>query len=187
MSIALSKDMTSGSEAKHIIWFALPMLLGNFLQQLYNIVNTIVVGKYLGDDALAAVGATGSMLYFFYTLCLGLSIGSGIIIAQYFGAGQTEKMKSVIFNSAVVTGFFGILISVVSVFLAEPILIFLKTPEHLITTSVGYMRISCGGTIAVAAYNWINSVMRALGDSKTPLVFLGIASVLNVLLDLFLL
>lgn len=179
-----TKNMTTGSEAANILWFALPMLAGNLLQQTYNIVDTLIVGKFLGDDALAAVGATGSITYLFYTLCIGLSIGAGIMISQFFGAGFIDRMKASIFNSAVITAIFGLVISVLSVILARNALQLLNVPAKLIDTSAAYMRIACGGTLAVAAYNWINSVMRALGDSKTPLMFLGVASVLNVGLDL---
>ena len=182
--MTLSKDMTVGSEAANIISFTIPLLAGNLLQQTYNIVDTLIVGRFLGDDALAAVGATGSITYLFYSLCIGLSIGAGIIISQYFGAGFIDKVKSAIFNSALCTAVFGMAISIVSVLLARNVLTLLRVPDNLIGTSTLYMKIACGGTVAVAAYNWINSVMRALGDSKTPLIFLGIASILNVGLDL---
>lgn len=178
------RDMTTGSEMRHIISFALPLLGGNLLQQTYNIVDTAIVGYYLGDDALASVGATGSITYLFYTLCLGLSIGAGVIAAQFFGAGDTKKLHSAIYNSAVVTAIFGLVISVVSVLITEPVLKMLNVPGHLIENAAVYMKIACGGTVAVAAYNWINAVMKALGDSKTPLIFLGAASILNVGMDL---
>lgn len=180
-----TRNMTSGSETGHIVRFALPLLLGNLLQQTYNIADTIIVGQYLGDDALAAVGATGSITYLFYTLCIGLSIGAGVIISQLFGANDIKRMKSAVFNSALVTLIFGAVISIIGVIAAGPVLTLLNVPENLITDSSAYMRIACGGTVAVAAYNWINSVMRAIGDSKTPLIFLGVATVINVLLDLF--
>lgn len=176
--------MTTGSEMRHIVMFSLPLLAGNLLQQTYNIVDTMVVGRYLGDDALAAVGATGSITYLFYTLCIGLSVGAGIITAQYFGADDERAVKSSVFNSALVTAIFGIVISLISVPAARPILGLLNVPNRLIADSAAYMRIACGGTLAVAAYNWINAIMRALGDSKTPLIFLGAASILNALLDL---
>lgn len=176
--------MTTGSEAGQIIRFTLPLLAGNLLQQLYNIVDTMIVGRYLGDDALAAVGATGSVTFFFYTLCLGMATGAGIMIAQYFGSGDKKRVRSAIFNSAFITAIFGVGMSVISMILTEPALRLLNTPENLLPVSVGYMRIAVGGTLAVAAYNWINSVMRSLGDSKSPLIFLGLASVLNVGLDL---
>ncbi len=177
-------DMTVGSEFSHIIKFALPMLAGNIFQQLYNIADSVIVGKYLGADALASVGATGSITYFFYTLCIGLATGIGILISQSFGAGNHENVKKYIANSAYVLGIFGIVISVISAVLAPFLLKMLNTPPEIFEASVGYMRISCIGTAAVAAYNWINSVMRSLGDSKTPLIFLVVASILNVILDL---
>ena len=176
--------MTEGSETGHIISFALPLLGGNLLQQTYNIVDTIIVGHFLGDNALAAVGATGSITYLFYTLCIGLSIGAGVIISQLFGAGDMKKMRLAVINSAAVTAVFGIAVSIISALLAEPVLRALNVPEMLIGDAVLYMKIACGGTAAVAAYNWINAVMRALGDSKTPLIFLGAASLLNAALDL---
>ena len=176
--------MTEGSETGHIISFALPLLGGNLLQQTYNIVDTIIVGHFLGDNALAAVGATGSITYLFYTLCIGLSIGAGVIISQLFGAGDMKKMRLAVVNSAAVTAVFGIAVSIISALLAEPVLRALNVPDLLIGDAALYMRIACGGTAAVAAYNWINAVMRALGDSKTPLIFLGAASLLNAALDL---
>lgn len=176
--------MTEGSETGHIISFALPLLGGNLLQQTYNIVDTIIVGRFLGDNALAAVGATGSITYLFYTLCIGLSIGAGVIISQLFGAGNMKKMRLAVVNSAAVTAAFGIAVSIISALLAEPVLKALNVPDLLIGDAALYMRIACGGTAAVAAYNWINAVMRALGDSKTPLIFLGAASLLNAALDL---
>ena len=177
-------DMTTGSEARHIIRFSLPLLAGNLLQQVYNAADTAIVGKKLGDDALAAVGATGSVTYLFYTLCLGLATGAGIITAQFFGAGMMKKMRSAVWNSALVTAVFGLVISLISCLLTEPVLRMMNTDPELIGMSVSYMRIACAGTAAVAAYNWINAVMRALGDSRTPLMFLGISCVLNIVLDL---
>ncbi|MGN0674585.1 MAG: MATE family efflux transporter, partial [Oscillospiraceae bacterium] len=129
-------------------------------------------------------GATGSITYLFYTLCIGLSVGAGVIVSQLFGSGDNKKMRSAVVNSAIVTAVFGIAVSIISVLGAEPVLRFLNVPDHLISNAAVYMKIACGGTLAVAAYNWINAMMRAVGDSKTPLIFLGIASVLNAVLDL---
>lgn len=184
MMHAGSIDMTAGSETRHLIRFALPLLAGNLLQQVYNIADTVIVGKVLGDDALAAVGATGSITYFFYTLCLGLATGAGIMISQFFGAGDRRRMRSAVWNSALVTAAFGIFMSILSVWLTVPVLHLLDTPAVLMERSAGYMKIACAGTLAVAAYNWITAVMRALGDSRTPLLFLGVASLLNIGLDL---
>lgn len=180
-----TKNMTEGSEIGHILRFTLPLLAGNLFQQLYNIVDSVIVGRYLGYDALAAVGATGSVTYFFYTLCIGLSVGSGILISQSFGAGMEREVKKYISNSAYALIIAGLLISVISNLLAAPLLRLMNTPDSIFDNALGYMRIACSGTVAVAIYNWINAVMRSLGDSRTPLIFLVVASVLNVLLDLF--
>lgn len=114
-----SSDMTQGSVSGKIIRFTLPLLLGNLLQQTYNIADTLIVGKFLGDDALASVGATGSITYLFYTLCIGLSIGSGIIVSQYFGAKLFDKLRLTVFNSAALTLAFGVVISVFPASLPE--------------------------------------------------------------------
>lgn len=178
------KNMTEGSEFGQILKFSVPLLVGNIFQQLYNVVDSAIVGKYLGSDKLAAVGSTGSITYLFFALCIGLATGAGILIAQRFGAGDHDSVKRLISNSAYVLVIFGIVVSVVSTLLAEPLLRLLNTPEHLLPDAVAYMQISCSGTIAVAMYNWINAVMRSLGDAKTPLYFLIVASVLNAGLDL---
>ena len=179
-----SRIMTQGSETGCIVSFTLPLLAGNLLQQTYNVTDTMIVGKYLGDDSLAAVGATGSITYLFYTLCIGLSIGAGVLISQYFGSGRLERVRAAVVNSAVITLIFALVATLPAVTLAKPILSALGVPGELLSRSVTYMRIACAGTVCVAAYNWINSVMRALGDSKTPLIFLAVSTVLNVCLDL---
>lgn len=177
-------DMTKGSEWSLLLKFSLPMLFGNIFQQLYNIVDSVIVGRFVGSDALGAVGATSSITYLFFSLCLGLSIGIGILIAQYFGANNIEGVKKAIANSIYIMIVSGMLMSVLGVAFARPILELMQTPEAIIDDSVAYMQIVCGGTFAVAAYNAISSILRALGDSKTPLVFLIIASLINVVLDL---
>lgn len=181
---SFTKDMTHGGVFGHLVRFTLPLLLSNLLQQTYNIADTLIVGKFLGDDKLAAVGATGSVTYFFYTLCFGLSIGAGVMVSQYFGAGQTKKVIDAICNSAWVALSAGAVLSVLSVLLTRPLLVMLQTPENLLDDAAEYMRIACAGTAAVALYNWITSVLRALGDAKTPLIFLAVSTVLNIILDL---
>lgn len=176
--------MTEGSELSHILRFTLPLLMGNLFQQLYNIVDSVIVGRYLGYDALASVGATGSLTFLFYTLCIGLSVGSGILIAQCFGAAREDDVKRYIVNSAYAALIFGAVISVIAFLLSGPLLKLMNTPEEIYSAAHGYMQIACLGTIAVSLYNWINAVMRSLGDSRTPLIFLIVASVINVVLDL---
>ncbi|MGN0598360.1 MAG: MATE family efflux transporter [Oscillospiraceae bacterium] len=182
--MAYEKNMTEGSELSHILRFTLPLLMGNLFQQLYNIVDSVIVGRYLGYDALASVGATGSLTFLFYTLCIGLSVGSGILIAQCFGAAREDDVKRYIVNSAYAALIFGTVISVIAFLLSGPLLKLMNTPDEIYSAAHGYMQIACLGTIAVSLYNWINAVMRSLGDSRTPLVFLIVASVINVVLDL---
>ena len=179
-----TRNMTTGSELGHILRFTLPLLAGNLFQQLYNIVDSVIVGRYLGSSAFASVGETGSITFLFYNLCIGLATGAGILIAQSFGANRDRDVKRLIANSAYVLLVFGILISIVSVICAPMLLLMLGTLDSIFDAALGYMKIACSGTVAVAAYNWINAVMRALGDSKTPLIFLIVASVLNAGLDL---
>ena len=176
--------MTEGNEFGHILRFTLPLLAGNLFQQLYNVVDSVIVGRYLGATAFASVGETGSITFLFYNLCIGLATGAGILISQSFGANRERDVKRLIANSAYVLLVFGILISIVSVICAPLLLLMLGTLDSIFDAALGYMKIACSGTVAVAAYNWINAVMRALGDSKTPLIFLIVASILNVILDL---
>ncbi len=179
-----TQKMTEGNELKHIILFTLPLFAGNLFQQLYNIVDSVIVGKFLGSDKLAAVGTTGSMTYLFSTLCIGLSVGAGILISQRFGAGMHREVRKLIANSAYVIMAFGAVITIISVAFSETLMRLMNTPDDLLRDAADYMRAACSGTLCVAAYNWINSVMRSLGDSRTPLIFLVVASLLNVGLDL---
>ncbi|SET22351.1 MATE family efflux transporter [[Clostridium] polysaccharolyticum] len=177
-------DMTKGSTTRHILWFALPLLLGNLFQQFYNLVDSIVVGKHVGEKALAAVGACGSLNFLFFSLSSGLSIGVGVIVAQYFGAGEERQIKRSIINAIYVIVVTALLFSFVACIFAPQILRLLSTPEDVIGNSIVYMRITCTGLLAVALYNCVASVLRALGDSRTPLIFLIIASFINVGFDL---
>ncbi|MBE6063583.1 MAG: MATE family efflux transporter [Clostridium butyricum] len=179
-------DMTVGSSTKHIIKFALPLLFGNLFQQFYNLVDSIVVGNYVGANALAAVGACGSLNFLFFSLSGGISGGIGIIVAQYFGAGDTSKVKDTIANSIYVLGTVCVVVSIIGIVFAPQILEFLSTPQEIIQDSILYLRTTCAGMIAITAYNGVSSILRALGDSKTPLIFLIISCILNIGLDLIL-
>lgn len=186
MSEKYIHDMTKGNEISHIIKFTWPMLIGNIFQQFYNLIDSIVVGKYVGANALAAVGACGSLSFLFFSVCLGLSVGIGIIISQYFGAKEDEQVKRAIANSTYVIGVSGIIMSILGVVFARQILQLLNTPPEILNDSVAFLRISSGGMIAVAAYNAIAAILRALGDSTTPLIFLIASCAINVVLDLIL-
>lgn len=184
MSINYVQDMTSGNEVKLLIRFSLPMLIGNIFQQFYNLIDSIVVGKYIGSNALAAVGATASLNFLTFSVCLGLSIGIGIIISQYFGAKKEEDVKRAIANAVYVIAVSGIIMSILTSFFARPILLIMHTPPEILDDATTFLRIVSGGMIAVAAYNAVASILRALGDSKTPLIFLVLSCAVNVVLDL---
>lgn len=176
--------MTTGSPAKHILKFALPLLVGNLFQQFYNMVDSLVVGNYVGANALAAVGACGSMNFLFFSLCGGLAAGIGIIVAQYYGAKDEKSICNTIANSIYVLCASAIVVSVLGFIFCPALLRLLQTPDNIIGDATLYMRTTCAGIIAIALYNGVASILRALGDSKTPLYFLILASIINVVLDL---
>ncbi len=178
------QDMTEGKEMSLLVRFSMPMLIGNIFQQFYNMVDSIIVGNYEGANALAAVGVTGSLNFLFFSLCNGMSMGTGIMISQYFGAKDEVHLRKAISNTIYIIAVTGILMSMFGVLLAKPILQFLRTPDVILADAVLYMQIVCGGIIAVAAYNAVSAILRALGDAKSPLIFLIVASLINVVLDL---
>lgn len=184
MSSKYVQDMTEGKVVSHLIKFSLPMLIGNIFQQFYNLIDSIVVGKFVGSNALAAVGSTGSINFLFFSVVLGLSTGIGIIISQYFGAKDESQVKRAITNSIYVIGTAAVIMSILAILFANPILKLMNTPPLIFDDASKFLKIISGGMIAVAAYNAIASILRALGDSRTPLYFLIASCVLNVILDL---
>lgn len=182
--MAKTIDMTRGSASKSIILFALPMLIGNIFQQLYNVVDSTVVGKFVGAEALAAVGATSSCSMLLLTLVNGLAAGAGIIIAQCIGARDFRQMRNAVTALIYIDIVMGIVITVAGMFLAEPILRLMNTPEEIIGNSVTYMKINFAGTIGLLAYNSGAVILRSFGDSKTSLYILILSSLVNVVLDL---
>lgn len=177
-------DMTVGQPVKLLLAFMVPMLIGNLFQQLYNMVDSMIVGKFVGADALAAVGATGSLNFLFFSVCAGLSNGIGIIVSQRFGAGESDEVKKTIANATYIMTVAAVLMASLGVILARVILKFLNTPDNIIADAALYMRISCAGVIAISLYNCVSSILRGVGDSKTPLYFLVVASVVNIILDI---
>ena len=177
------QDMTVGSPLKLLASFSLPMLVGNLFQQLYTMVDSIIVGKVLGTEALAAVGVCGPLIYFLFAVFQGLALGVGIIISQYFGAGDQKNVKRGIASSVYLIGISVLFLTVVGIFFAEPILEFLNTPKEILNDAVAYFQITSTGIFAVAFYNGLSSILRSLGDSKTPLIFLIISAALNIGLD----
>ena len=178
------KDMTSGSPFKLIIQFSIPLLIGNIFQQFYSMVDTIIVGRYLGVDALAAVGSTGSMTFLILGILLGLTSGFSVLVSQKFGERDEEGLKKAIGNSYILSFLFSILVTVLSVFLIEPILNMVNTPNSIYDDAYSYAIVILYGSGLSCFYNIMSSLLRALGDSKTPLYFLIISSILNIVLDI---
>lgn len=178
------QDMTKGSPLKLILAFSFPMLVGNLFQQFYTMADSIIVGQFVGAKALAAIGACGSTIYLFFSLFLGLSSGIGIVISQYFGARKDSEVRRGIAGSVYLLAISSGIMTFLGIVLAKPVLNLLGTPEAIIGDAVIYFQITSAGMAAIAFYNGIASVLRALGDSKTPLIFLVAAAVLNIVLDL---
>lgn len=177
-------NMTEGSPIKLLIYFSIPMLIGNVFQQFYNIIDSIIVGQLVGADALAAIGVTGSVTFLFFALCNGIGSGGGIITSQYFGKGDTSLVKTCITNTGYIMLVFPTIVGIIAFFLSEPLLRLLDTPDKIMGDSVVYMRVMCVGLVFVSIYNFVSAMLRALGDSKTPLYFLIFSCILNTVLDI---
>ena len=180
----MTKDMTSGNPIKLILFFSIPLLIGNVFQQFYSMVDTIIVGRFLGVKSLAAVGSTGSMSFLIIGFVLGLCSGFSVLISQRFGANDEEGLKEAVASSIILSVIMAIIITLVSIFTAKPLLHLMNSPSDIINDSYSYIVIIYAGTSAAFFYNMVSSILRALGDSKTPLYFLIIASILNIILDL---
>lgn len=180
----MTKDMTSGNPIKLIVLFSIPLLIGNIFQQFYSMVDTMIVGRYLGVDALAAVGSTGSMFFLINGFVMGIASGFSILVAQRFGAKDNEGLKKAVSSSIILCVFSVIVLTSVSVLCARPLLNLMNTPENIIDDAATYINIIYSGIFATLGYNMISSILRALGDSRTPLYFLIISSFLNIVLDL---
>ncbi|MFQ9516039.1 MAG: MATE family efflux transporter [Eubacterium sp.] len=177
------KDMTTGTPYKLLLQFAVPLLVGNIFQQLYNMADSIIVGNFVSANALGAIGTTNSLQFFFFSLVGGLSVGIGIIVSQYFGAGENDKVKDAIGNAIWIIMICAAMMACVGFFLARPILILLDTSVVILEDAVNYLKVTSIGLLCMGLYNGVSSILRALGDSKTPLFFLIIASIINVILD----
>ncbi len=177
-------NMTEGSPVSLIIKFSIPMLIGNLFQQLYNLVDSVIVGQFVGSDALASIGATSSVTFLFFALCNGIGNGGGIITSQFFGKGSTDEVKSCIANTAYIMLVFPLTVGIVALFISRPILVLLDTPQEILKDALRYLRIMCIGIVFVSLYNFASAMLRALGDSRTPLYFLIFSCFLNAGLDL---
>lgn len=178
------KDLTEGKEGKLIFKFALPMLLGNVFQQLYNVVDSIIIGKVLGKEALAAVGANFPLIFALISFVVGIAIGSTIIISQYFGAKKMDLVKKAIDTLYIFMFFASIIITIVGIFFSDYIFRLISLPDDVITPAVEYFNIYALGFIFFFGFQGTSAILRGLGDSKTPLYFLIISTVVNIVLDI---
>ena len=177
-------DMTLGSPWKAILMFTFPMIIGNIAQQLYNTVDTIVVGKYIGDNALSAVGSAGPIVNLLLVLFIGISTGAGIMVSQYFGAKSREDLSYTIGNCIVVTAIACLILIAVAAPCIRPLLRMLNTPESILDSCAGYLMISVIGGAGVAYYNILSGIIRGMGDSVSALIYLLVATVVNIALDI---
>lgn len=180
----MTNDMTKGSPMKLIIQFMIPMCLGNIFQQFYNIADSIIAGQFLGVDALAAIGSTGSLIFLVTGWLNGLTSGFSVWVAQWFGARKTDRMRHFIAMSIYICVAFVVVMTVGLLAANEPILRLMNAPENLLDDISSYMAIIYAGLVVTCAYNALAAVLRALGDSKSPLYFLIVSAVINVALDI---
>lgn len=181
----MTKNMTEGKTLSLILQFSLPLLIGNLLQQTYNIIDAAIVGQILGEDALASVGASSSVQFLVLGFCIGVCCGFGVPIAKSFGAGNMKEMRNCIFHSLVLTGVFAVVLTLSCALLCPQILHILRTPQNIFSDAYRYLLIIFIGIPFTLLYNILSSILRAVGDSKTPFFLLAFSTVLNILLDLF--
>ncbi len=178
------KDLTTGNTFRLILSYSFPIWLGFLFQQFYTVVDTVIVGQFLGVDALAAVGATGSVNFLLVGFCMGLCGGFAIPVAQRFGAKDFSQMRRYIYNTIILCILFSIVMTILTVITCRPILVLMLTPENILTMAADYVVVLFWGIPFTILYNITSGIVRALGDSKTPLIFLVIAAILNIVLDI---
>lgn len=176
--------MTEGSIWKKIVFFAIPIMWGNLFQQLYNVVDSLIVGNFLGKDALAAVSSSGSIIFLLVGLFSGIFIGAGVVISRFYGAKDYENMSLAIHTSIAFALIAGVLLTALGIWFVPILLELMNTPESVLPNSILYFRIYFGGVMAVILYNTASGIFQAVGDSKHPLYYLIVSSITNVVLDL---
>lgn len=180
----MQTDMTMGKPFKMILDFTIPVFIGNIFQQFYSMVDAIIVGKFVGTKGLAAVGATGTITFLILGFLMGLTAGFTVLTSQKFGAGKMEEMRQTVGNAAVLSAIVSAIMTAVSMLGMRALLVFMHTPADIFDDAYTYIMIICGGIFAQVLYNILASILRALGNSRTPLYFLIISAVLNIILDL---
>lgn len=182
----MQNDMTKGSPLRLIVFFTIPVLLGNIFQNVYNLMDSIIVGRFLGVNALAAVGATGTLTFLVFGWITGMTGGFGILLAQSFGAGDEKRLRHYTVMSLYLCVAMAVLMTAGLLLVNRGILKLMNTPDTILDDTAGYIGIIYAGLPVTIAYNMLSSVSRSLGDSRTPLIFLIISSVLNIILDIVL-
>ena len=178
------RDLTVGNTLSGIVMFAIPLLLGNLAQQLYNTVDAIVVGQYVGDAALGAVGLANPVINLIFVLFMGISTGATIVVSQYFGAKDRENLSKAVGTTIMLTVISGVIMAIVGAILTRPLLVLLDTPESMLDMATDYLSIIMLGLVGSGLYNILSGVMRGMGDSVSPLIYLLVACILNIFLDL---
>lgn len=177
-------DMTVGNPMKIIFGFTLPIFIGNVFQQFYNMADAVIVGKFVGNKALAAVGSTGTIMFLIYGFVVGMTAGFTVLTAQKFGAGDMKGMRKTVAGAGILSFVVGALLTILFMAFMKPLLILMNTPSDIFADTYSYIMIVSGGILAQMLYNLLSSILRALGNSKLPLVFLIISALLNIVLDL---
>lgn len=177
-------DMTVGNPMKIILSFTLPIFIGNVFQQFYNMADAVIVGKFVGNKALAAVGSTGTIMFLIYGFVVGMTAGFTVLTAQKFGAGDMKGMRKTVAGAGILSFVVGALLTILFMVFMKPLLILMNTPSDIFADAYSYIMIVSGGILAQMLYNLLSSILRALGNSKLPLVFLIISALLNIVLDL---
>jgi len=180
----MKRDLTSGNITSALLSFAGPMIIGNLLQQIYNIADTLIVGRCLGEDALAAVGSTYTLTTFLYSIIIGLCMGSGALVSYCYGEKNMKRLRSSINISFVFIGAIAVAAEIITLFTTSGILKLLKTPPEIMAITEDYVKIILSGIVFIFLYNFYAYVLRSFGNSVTPLIFLGTASVINIVLDI---
>lgn len=179
-----AKDMTVGEPARLIFLYSIPLLLGNIIQQLYSMADTIIVGRYLGTEALAAVGTTGPMNFLVLGFVTGLTSGFAVVVAQRFGAKDTDGLRRSVAMNVMLNAAFAVVITALALATARPVLRLINTPESIFSDAAEYVTIIYVGIGAIVLYNGTACILRALGDSRSPLYFLIVSAVMNIVLDI---
>jgi len=179
------KDLTKGNELKTIIYFSLPILIGNIFQQIYNVSDTIIVGNFLGKESLAAVGSSYQITVLIIAISIGISLGASILISQCFGAKNMEKLKDIANIGFIFSLILSFIITILGFLLSDEILNLINVPKNLLSNASIYLKIIFIGVAPTFAYNSLTNILKGLGDSKIPTYILIITVILNIILDIF--